>query len=267
MKKVSFIFLLLVGFSAKAQNDLDALLATTGVQSPMRESVKEKMQAFVRPLLSSDLPDQKLLRKTFHRLHSSFFKKYKAYADFNEVFTSGTYDCLTATALFSHVLERLNFSYEIIETNYHIFLIVQTPNGEVLLETTDRWGGFITDKEAIGKRTGDYRKNKITAMAGNSKKIFYQYSFNLYQDISPEKLTGLLYFNQAVKAYNHQDWATSSSLLEKANSLYESPRCGELGAILIRSVLESKMEEETKTRCLTYLKNFWVKKSETVASF
>jgi hypothetical protein len=99
-------------------------------------------------------------------------------------------------ALFSHVLERLNFRYEIIETNYHIFLIVQTSRGEVLLETTDRWGGFVTDKDAIAKRTGDYRSNQLVSNDSDKK---YQYSFKLYQAISPEKLTGLLYFNQLCK--------------------------------------------------------------------
>ncbi len=186
-----------------------------------------------------------------------------AYSDFDKVFSTGQYDCLTATALFSQVLDQLNFSYDIIETNYHIFVIVNTENGEVLLETTDRFGGFVTDKKEIIKRTGDYRKNEITA---NSNNFIYLYSFRLYQKITPEKLTGLLYFNQAVKAYNRHDWIVSSKLLEKSNALYPSSRCEELGAILIQTVLETSMEEKEKTDCLFHLKNFWIKKSETLAS-
>jgi hypothetical protein len=267
VKRISLILFLLVSFTAIAQPDLDGLLATTDIKDPQKEAVKEQITSFVQPLLSSSLSDQKLLRKTFSRLHSSFLKKYEAYADFNEAFSSGKYDCLTATALFSHVLRRMNFSYEIIETNYHIFLIVQTSDGEVLLETTDRWNGFVTDSDDIAKRIGDYRNNRITAASDNSKKQFVEYSFKLYQQISPEKLTGLLYFNQAVKAYNRQDWASSSRSLEKSNALYESPRCGELGVVLIRTVLESSMEERVKASCLTHLKNFWLKKSETVAAF
>ncbi|MEJ0055154.1 MAG: hypothetical protein WDN75_05535 [Bacteroidota bacterium] len=258
---------LLISIASNAQTNLDGLFATTDVSVVQKEALKAEIESFVQPLLSSGLSEQKLLRKTFARLHSSYLKKYEAYADFNEAFSSGKYDCLTATALFSHVLGKLNFSYEIIETNYHIFLMVQTSDGQVLLETTDRWDGFVTDKEAIAKRIGGYRNNRISVTSDNSKKQFVEYSFNLYQQISSEKLTGLLYFNQAVKAFNRQDLAASARLLEKANALYESPRCGELGLVLIRTVLESSMDEKAKGSCLTHLKNFWLKKSETVAVF
>ena len=264
MRKAAFILLLHASFVAQSQTDLAQLLATTGTQALAKERIQERLGSFIESVSSSHLSDRRLLRKTFNRLHATFLKKYVAYADFDKVFSTGQYDCLTATSLFSQVLDQLNFSYDIIETNYHIFIIVNTENGEVLLETTDRFGGFVTDKKEIVKRTGDYRKNEITA--DNSKKFVYQYSFRLYQKITPEKLTGLLYFNQAVKAYNRHDWIASSKLLAKSNALYASSRCEELGAILIQTVLETSMEEKEKTDCLIHLKNFWIKKSEPLAS-
>ncbi len=264
MKKAPFILLLFVSFASQSQNDLASLLATTGTQAAAKERIQDRLHSFIEPLTSPNLSGQRLLRKTFNRLHAKFLKQYVAYSDFDKVFSRGQYDCLTATALFSQVLDQLNFSYDIIETNYHIFIVVHTERGEVLLETTDRFAGFVTDREEIIRRTGDYRKNEITA--DNSKKFAYQYSFKLYQKITPEKLTGLLFFNQAVKAYNRRDWIASSKLLEKANKLYTSARCEELGAILIQTVLETSMEEKEKEDCLVHLKNFWIKKSEPIAS-
>lgn len=264
LKTTSVLLLILVSFAARSQSDLDALLATTADGASWKVQANQQLNKFVKPLSTSGLPEQRLLRKTFRRLHSNLLKKYEAYSDFDEIFSTGRYDCLTATALFSQVLKQLNFSYEIIETNYHIFLLVQTEKGEVLLETTDRFDGFVTNKRTIAQRTGDYRKNLLTA--DNSKRIFYHYSFSLYQKLSPEKLTGLMYFNQAVKSYNRQEWMASAKLLEKANALYASLRCEELGAILIKTVLESSLEEKTKSDCLVHLKSFWIKKTETLAS-
>ncbi len=264
LKTLFILLLMLVNFAVHSQGELDALLATTADGASRKMQAKEQLNKFVQPLATSRLSEQKLLRKTFRRLHSTLLKKYEAYSDFDEIFSSGRYDCLTATALFSQVLNQLNFSYKIIETNYHIFLLVQTASGEVLLETTDRFGGFITDKEVVAQRTSDYSKNVLTV--GNSKRFFYHYSFNLYQNLSPEKLTGLLYFNQAVKAYNRHEWLSSARFLEQANALYASPRCEALGTILIKTVLEGPLEEKAKSDCLVHLKNFWIKKSETVAS-
>ena len=263
LRKVSFILLMFISFGAQSQTDLASLLAT-GSQVPVNEKAQEKLQSFIQSLPTSHLSGQRLLRKTFKRLHSTFLKKYEAYADFDKVFTTGHYDCLTGTTLFSQVLDQLNYSYDIIETNYHIFIIVNTERGDVLLETTDRFGGFVSDKKEIAKRTGDYHKNRL--IADNSRANQYQYSFSLYQKITPERLKGLLYFNQAVKAYNHHDWLASSKFLEKANALYSSQRCEELGVILIQTILEKSLEEKVKAECLVHLRNFWIRKTEPVAS-
>ena len=264
MQKATVLLLLLISFAAQSQTDLGSLLATNGTDVATKEKAKERLQSFIQPLASSHLSGQHLLRKTFKKLHTTFLKKYEAYADFDKVFSTGHFDCLTATALFSQVLDQLNFSYNIIETNYHIFIIVDTENGAVLIETTDRFGGFVTAADEISKRSGDYRKNQFTE--DHSKKNFYRYSFNLYQKITPEKLTGLLYFNQAVKAYNRHDWMVSSKSIEKANALYASPRCEALGTILIQTILETSMLEKEKMDCMVHLKNFWMKKSEPIAS-
>jgi len=265
VKITFFLLLTLIHFATLGQGRLDELLATTGAKELSVMKAEASIDQLIRPFLSSPLSDQKLLRTAFHRMHTSLLKKYEPLAEFNKIFESGAYDCLTATALFSHVLDRLNFSYEIIETNYHIFLIVQTSRGEVLLETTDRWGGFVTGRGTIAKRTGDYRSNVLAVSNDSEKK--YEYSFKLYQAISPQKLTGLLYFNQAVKAYNHREWVSCAKLLERSYTLYDSPRCNELGSLLIRTLVENSVEEITKDSCLVHLKNLWIKKSESVASY
>jgi hypothetical protein len=256
LKRVVFILISVICTAAQAQQDLSVLLQTTeGTIS--KDAAIHKIAGIVEPLQQRRLNDRDLLHKTFKRVNAVFLRKYEAYANFDELFTSGKYDCLTATALYSLVLDRLHFSYEIIETNYHIFLLVQTSKGDVLIETTDRFGGFVTGTSAIETRSDYYRANTHIANPGQP---YLQYSFKLYQRISPANLNGLLYFNQAVKAFNQHMLLESSVYLEKANMNYSSPRCEELGVTLTRSVLQSSLDDQTKATCLSHLNHIMVRR-------
>jgi hypothetical protein len=207
--------------------------------------------------------EQKHLRRTFRRVHNEFLKKYSLYADFDETITSGRYDCLTATVLFTHVLKELGYTYDIIETNYHIFLMVYTDEGRVLLETTDRFGGLVRDENRIAEKLAAYKKNLPSA---DISRRSYQFTFRLFQTITEEKLAGLLYFNQAVKAYNSRNWLESALSLERASAMYGSERCEELGAILLQTVLEARIDDKTKADCLRHLGNYWSKRSQIFAA-
>jgi len=116
----------------------------------------------------------------------------------------------------------------------------------------------VTDAAAIEARSGNYRANTLTPTSAQQR---LQYSFNLYQRISPANLNGLLYFNQAVKAFNQHLLLESSVLLDKANMNYSSPRCEEFGIALTRSVIQSSLDEQTKAACLSHLNHIVVRKA------
>lgn len=264
VKELIVSFLLLVSCSAaQSQTDFHSLLATSN-STPDEVASKARLQSFVQDLTGTGYTDHKLLRRTFSRVHTTFLKRYEAYSGYGEIFITGRYDCLTATVLFSQVLDQLKFPYDVIETNYHIFLMVKTSNGDVLLETTDRVNGFVTGEKNIKKRLESYHQN--IPVTDNSNKITYRYSFDLHQKISPDKLVGLLYFNQAIKAYNQHDWLASSKSLEKSHALYASPRCDELGGVLIQTVLSSTLDAHVKAECLGRLRKFWAKQTDVLAS-
>jgi len=108
---------------------------------------------------------------------------------------------LQPLALYSLVLNRLSYSYDIVETNYHIFLLVQTSKGDVMIETTDRFGGFVTDAAPLRyvlEITDQYTLPRTQLSASFS---ICSSSINAFLR---QTFSGLLYFNQAVKAYNRQ---------------------------------------------------------------
>ncbi len=251
MKRVLFLLALVFPLIGQGQspNDLRSLAAASG--STVSPSSEERFEAFMDGFKSTrSTSDVALLKKAFHRTQKSFLDRYVAYSGFSEIF-DGRYDCLTATAMFSLVLNRLQFDFHVVETNYHIFLVVKTSAGDVLLETTDRFDGFVTNPKDIEKRIGAYRKSITTGEADN----VYHYSCNLYREVDADKLPGLLLFNQAVKAYNAGKLESCGELLIKSKAIYNTPRIDEFSSIFLKSVAGSALEESAKLRIIRKFKD------------
>jgi hypothetical protein len=201
--------------------------------------------------------DKAFLNYLFTKTHQRFLRNYKEYTSFNELLDKGYYNCLTGTALYAILLEHFDLPYRIIETNYHIFLMVETSAGEVLLETTDPATGFTDSQSEIEKRIHIYRRNEIEK--ANTDKRYYRFSFDLYNDVSLDEMLGLLYYNQAIKAYNNHQWVNSIAYLEKASSRYRSPRLEEFSRMILLSLAESKLDPS--------LKENYIRKLQTVRKY
>lgn len=258
MKRAIAILLWITPTLLNAQSgNLPALIATSpSDQVPQEESL---LQNFISEFKDqSQRDDVTRLRKVFYQTQRHFLKKYVPYSSFNETVRSGRYDCLTATSLLSIVLGDLGFDYQIVETNYHIFLLVKTTKGEVLLETTDRYDGFVKNEKQIQDRIGKYRSNN-----GLPDANAYHYHFELYRPVNAQQLPGLLYYNQAVKAFNQGQLEACSDLLAAAQSIYDTPRIEELGSILAKAVANSNLDEAVKKQII---KRFAGRKTSILAS-
>lgn len=265
MRVPVILFFLFASLVAQAQGSiLSALLETTPQYS--RPTIQKEMDLFVQELQNrrqEAKSEVRFLKNLVNKSHRKFLKHYQAYAQFDQVFESGNYDCLSGTAFFSVVLDRLGYAYRIIETNYHIFILVSTEKGEVLLETTDRLAGLKTSAQEINETLTLYKQNRLSASAAAAN--YYLYQTQLFQEVDALQLSGLLYYNQAVVAYNQQNWTLCANQLAKARSVYDNPRIEELAEILFRSIVQSEMEQALKKELLLQLKPF-VKTSPLVAS-
>jgi len=203
--------------------------------------------------------DKEFLNLLFHESHRKFFRSYQPYAQFAQVLESGIYDCLSATSFLSVLLERFDYDFKIIETNYHIFLLVETSKGPVLIESTDKFNGIVTNKHQIDERIAKYQSNKLIISPSESDKNYYHFNLNLYHQVQPNQLPGLLYFNQAVVAYNYKNLIECAAKLNMANKIYESPRTAEFAVLLVKSVAASELDEEIKKELIRpfikYLRN------------
>jgi hypothetical protein len=196
--------------------------------------------------------DADFLRLVFTKIHSKFLKNYKEYSPFDELIKRGDYNCLTGTALYALALDYFGYEYKVIETNYHIFILTNTSEGNVLLEATDPQYGFIVNEKTIKDKINEYRQDKIAEASKN--KSYYQFSFELYKEVNLDELTGLLYYNRAVAAFNDKSIDLSIELLQESASYYNSERIDEFSTIILQMLANSKLEATTKQAYLNKIK-------------
>ncbi len=226
----------------------------------------EAVEKFVQRLESKKhafKKESEFLQYAFNQTHRKFLKHYKPYCTFTELIDNGTYNCLTATALYALLLDHFQIDYKIVETNYHIFLLAKTEQGTVLLETTDPLNGFISNANQVEKRLTTYKQNEL--MQTNTDKVLYTYNFNLYNVVDLDQMLGLMYYNLAIDAYNHQEIQSAIAFLDQAILRYQSPRIDEFSMIILLTLQESQLEASVKKSYVQKVKAIQTKKLSGLA--
>ena len=176
----------------------------------------------------------------FYKTHHKLLKRYKKYSEFSTLLRTGVYNCLSATTLYALLYDALGVDIEIIETNHHIYLQLNTLNETFLVESTDPINGFIENEEEIEA------KLKPSFQQRGEDQLF-KFSFDLNERIGLDKLAGLQYYNKAVHAFNKGEIIAAIELMEKASVFYNNKRLREFG-ILLGKVLIADQSIESSIR-------------------
>lgn len=189
----------------------------------------------------------------FYKTHQKFLKRYEAYTSFPDVLTKGHYDCLTGTALYSLLLDHFKIEHTSIETNYHIFILATVDDKPILLEATDPLSGFTVNESEINSKLENYR-HSVLQKSETSKHVQYEFAFNIWEAVAAEELTGLLYFNQAIKSYNRHELEATTSHLIHAARYRPSERVEEFAALVIVTLKESDLPAALQQNLIGQLK-------------
>ena len=174
------------------------------------------------------------LRKVARKIFRSFLLEYNIASNFQATVAKGQYDCLTGTVFFAFILERLGYEYTIWETNVHTYLTVEVEGQEVLIESTDRVYGFISDPKMIEKKKAMYLSD-----SQNANKNYYDE--NIYRKLELTGLLGLIYYNRAVKEFQDNNFTDSAESVVKSFCFYASERNEMLYRLLARLKSEDGM--------------------------
>jgi hypothetical protein len=211
------------------------LAPATGMDREQETALRAGLEAFIAKMqqrqskLSSD---KALLDQLFYTVHRKYLKEYKPYMSFFSLLDQGAYNCLTATALYAILLDELGISYQVYETDYHIFLLAETAEGEqILLETTDPLYGFVSGREEIKQRIKDIC-NDALAEGEVLDRPYFDFDLQVFRPINLQQLAGLQYYNQAAYLYNTQRPGQAAVSLSKGRLLYQAERFDKLAQLL-----------------------------------
>ena len=83
----------------------------TGNESPeVYTGIFNEYVADLASKRNKGLADEDFLSTLYYKTHKKFLKNYRAYSSFGEVLQEGKYDCLSATVLYTLLLEAFDFS-------------------------------------------------------------------------------------------------------------------------------------------------------------
>jgi hypothetical protein len=195
-------------------------------QSP---NIKTTISAFIKMLDEKGVCNyarKKQIKEIYSEVHNRFFKKYTEEAYFPDIFKNGTYNCVTASALYALVLDHFKIEYLIKETPNHVYIIADPNSTSFLMETTLPSKGVVEFDDRFKKNYVDYLvSNKIISQneyKTNSINDLFEKNFKMDKTISINQLAALQYYNKGIFTNNTANYPVSAANFEKANIIFPS---------------------------------------------
>ena len=213
-------------------------------------NIKSEINSYVRKLKASanTTNTKRLLKTIYQSVHSNFFRKYTEDTYFDNIFSTGEYNCVTASALYALILNRFGIKYNIKETPSHVYLIADPQQTSYKIETTLPSGGLIRYDDKFKKSFIDYlHENKIISDEeyndGTINNLFTRY-YETDKSINLKELAGVQYYNKAISQLNDKKYMEASKNIEKAEFLYSSDFISYLKNIIYANILNNEILEK-----------------------
>jgi hypothetical protein len=261
------VFLLVQTFTVLAQEpamEYDELkFKSASEKSYWKESLQSPYKLFRALDASSPIGDQRwedlltlldkkhskkgksiaLLRSIFEKSHQKLFKKYEQHSTFNAMLAEGKFDCVSGSAALGLLLDRYSFDYKIVETAYHVFIVIGFEDKDILFESTLPVGGMITSSSKVQAYLAAYKPTKNSELYPLNQRLGDPIQAlndnSIFRKVSLLELAGLQYYNDAIAHFNQQMFTDASNQLTKALALYPSDRIKDLKDLAIQQAYKT----------------------------
>ncbi len=171
----------------------------------------------------------------FTEVHTNYLKKYEGLTAFEDIFENGTYNCVTATALFSLISQELNVPNVIREQPNHVFLVVDPNDKAIVIESTDPTQGVYTlSPKAYVDLLKEMKMVSADEIAGKTDiQVYNEYIGDYERPVEFAQLVGDLYHNMALVQAQNGEMERAFSLINKAVYLNDNA----LTAIIRKGIL------------------------------
>ena len=217
------------------------------------QSINERIDHCVSVIKSSKSFQKKRKKKlqfVYDTVHDMFLRKYELESYFPQVFDNGVYNCVSASALYALIFDRLEIPYVVKEAPSHVYLMAYPEKENIYVETTVPGSmGLIAPDEKELKKLGEYlvKMKIITAQELKEEGVKKVYNDFYYGSGNHDKqaLVGMQYFNKAVFQFNDGELKEAHHNMVKACLYYKEQK----GEVLKESFLMEFLREtsfETK---------------------
>ncbi len=222
----------LTGFVENKKDTFNLMLAIDDKMTPAEASQFEKSYLKVFDELTRKKIDSKNANKkvpaVYSTVHNMFLKKYQDNVFFPDIFRTGTYNCVTATILYSMVFDRLKIPYKVMASKNHAYVVANPGPRSIVIETTNP----SFEKSIF---TGEFKQQYVDNLR-NSKQIneqeyknrsmeeIFEAKFNQVDEVTFTNLPGFQYYNLALTKGQNNEFEAASSLSQKAYFFYSDPQ-------------------------------------------
>ena len=169
-----------------------------------------------------------LLRVIFQKTHQRLLKNYRQHSTFSNLLDKGSYDCVSGSAALGLLLERYGYSFDVVETDYHVFIQVYLAGKTLILESTLPVGGMMTSTSGVRNYLASYLNEGLPVARDISEGLAgtkVNFTDNtIFRKVTLNELAGLQHYNEAIVHFNKQEYKSAIDLLSKALTLYPSER-------------------------------------------
>jgi hypothetical protein len=169
-----------------------------------------------------------LLRTIFQKTHQRLLRKYEQHSSFNAMLSEGKFDCVSGSAALGLLLDRYGYDFDVVETDYHVFIQVRLDEKTIILESTLPVGGMITLPSEVDKYLNAYHPQKDSKATSFNQRLAGQAidirEGTIFRKVNLTELAGLQYYNDAIVHFNTQQYGQAVQQLSKAYLLYPSDR-------------------------------------------
>jgi tetratricopeptide (TPR) repeat protein len=193
---------------------------------------------------------EKRLKTITDQVKSSFLTYYNPIIGFSEIFSSGAYNSISATALYALIFDRLKIPYAIQEKPTHVFPVIYPDQQKIVGETTPldfsyRMFDAKYQESFVGGLKNSHRIGDAEVQAFTTEGLFIRH-FYANRNISLPELIGLHYLNDSYQKSDKNDYAAAFRQCEKSYLFFPSTRCTftlmNLGALVLQHTKLSPKE-------------------------
>lgn len=195
-------------------------------QSPGRTLALKRINDCVTYLTTAinGKSEAKAAKTVYNYVHKEFLKVYREKNSFVDLFETGEFNCVSASALYALVFSKLAIPFQIKETPTHVYLVAYPNTGKILIETTAPQKGYYQFTYAfVNKFVANLYESKLISKAEYetvpANDLFNRHFFSS-ENISLIHLAGLQYSNFAIYDLEKEELKKANEEAKKAYFIY-----------------------------------------------